>query len=205
MKDADSVPPFRPEAFQGDHQVTVWKPGTEVVLLSYSFGPLSKTVAVVCLCAPAIYLWLTSDGSTDDSGLLALGAIFALIGLLLGIHWLVRPSAPRMVRLDWGQRTLSIRDDSGSAVISMADITAIELDRQHRKYPSSGGDEVGSSDYHCCEVRVHWRGPHGQPTDATLLKSSNASEPEAPYHETLPLVTDLARSLRVERRITDSR
>jgi hypothetical protein len=54
------------------------------------------------------------------------------------------------------------------------------------------------------EVHLHLRDGSGPDSSAfPIVSSGNFANPDGPYHQTLPLVTELATALGVERRITD--
>jgi hypothetical protein len=80
------------------------------------------------------------------------------------------------VRLDWAERTISIRDGSRTQVIPMADVAAVELDCHHQMEGGRGsgvGTHSGSVVTHNynCEVRLHWRDASAAPAAATLVET----------------------------------
>jgi hypothetical protein len=90
----------------------------------------------------------------------------------------------------------------------MADVAAVELDCQHQMEGGRGtgvGTHSGSvaTHYYNCEVRLHWRDASGAPAAAPLVETGVSEEADGPYRRALPLATELARSLGVERRVTD--
>jgi hypothetical protein len=204
------VEAFRPATFVGDHDVTVWNPGVEVVFYS-SWDGWMWLFGLPFLFVPVFwYWWQDRVGELQYSDLLSQTVVAAVIGLVIGIPSLVGvfKSKSWMARLDWAERTISIRDGSHTQVIPMADVTAVELDCHHQMHGGSGAgvgvdtDTVVIHTYDC-EVRLHWRDASGAPASATLIETFPNSEADVPYRRALPLVTELARALGVERRVTD--
>jgi len=204
------VEAFQPASFSGDAGVTVWKPGVEVVFHSPWDGVFPLLGLSFLLLGPAVYLWGRDAPSGHESDMMGLAILGEVIGAMIGIPSLVGlfKAKSRTVRMDWAERTISIRDGSRTQVIPMADVAAVELDcHHHMEGGSSSGigvhsGTVVSHSYHC-EVRLHWRDASAAPVSAVLIETFESDEADGPYRETLPLVTELARSLGVERRVTD--
>lgn len=203
------VEAFRPAAFLGDHDVTVWNPGVEVVFHSSWEGGIWLFGLPFLLLPVAWYLWQERAGELQYSELLSQTVVAGVIGLVIGIPSVVGLFRAKswMVRLDWAEHTISIRDGSRTQVIPMADVAAVELDCHHQMRGGDSGIGVDSGSvvthtYHC-EVRLHWRDACAEPASAALMETFPSDEADGPYRRTLPLVTELARSLGVERRVTD--
>jgi hypothetical protein len=63
-----------------------------------------------------------------------------------------------------------------------------------------------SSSYHSyrCEVHLHRRDPAPANKPVVLVKTTEFREdPDTPYRRALPLATELAEALGIERRVTD--
>jgi len=204
------VEAFRPADFDGDHDVTVWNLGVAVVFHSPWDGVLPLLGLSFFLLGPAFYLWGRDAPSGHESDVMGLAVLAKVIGAMIGIPSLVGlfKAKSRTVRLDWAERTISIRDGSRTQVIPMADVAAVELDCHHQMEGGRGtgvGTHSGSVTTHNynCEVRLHWRDASGAPAAATLVETGASEEADGPYRRALPLATELARSLGVERRVTD--
>jgi hypothetical protein len=203
------VEAFRPGAFAGDHELKIWKPGVEIVFQRAWDGWVFLFGLPFLLLPLAWYLWENKAGTLLYEELLQQTVVAGVIGAVIGIPSLVGlfSSKSRTVRLDWGPRTISIREGSRTQVIPMADVAALELDGRHQAEGGGGGGTGTHSNnvvihrYHCV-VRLHWRDA-GAPASATLVETNVADEPDAPYRQAIPLVTELARALGVERRVTD--
>jgi len=169
-----------------------------------------KRCALIQLELRLRYLWGRNGPSGHESDMMGIAVLAEVIGAMIGIPSLVGlfKAKSRTVRLDWAERTISIRDGSRTRVIPMADVAAVELDCHHQMEGGRGsgvGTHSGSvvTHYYNCEVRRHWRDASAAPAAATLVETGVSSEADGPYRRTLPLVTELARSLGVERRVTD--
>lgn len=199
---------FRPEAFHGDHRVAIWKPGVEVVFHRPWDGLFPLFGLAFLFTGPAVYFYLRNDAMMTYSDVLqftALGAVIGVMGGGVSLSVLLSSSA-RTVRFDWGERTISVREGSRSSSIRMADVVAIELDCWREEYGDTGPDAVGTGgDRYHCAVRMHLREAGGPEATVPLLEIHEDDQPDHPYREALPLATELALSLAVERRITDRR
>jgi hypothetical protein len=204
------VEAFRPEAFAGDHEVKVWKPGVEVVFQRAWDGWVFLFGLPFLFLPLAWYLWQNNAGTLLYEELLQQTVVAGVIGAVIGIPSLVGmfSSKSRTVRLDWGPRTISIREGSRAQVIPMADVAALELDCRHEAEGGGGGGTGTHSNNvvihrYECVVRLHWRAAGAPPASATLVETDVSDEPDSPYRQAIPLVTELARALGVERRVTD--
>jgi hypothetical protein len=112
----------------------------------------------------AWYLWANKVGTLLYEELLQQTVVAGVIGAVISIPSLVGlfSSKSRKVRLDWGPRTISIREGSRTQVIPMADVAAIEFDCRHQTEGGGGGgigthsNNVVIHRYHCV-VRLHRR------------------------------------------------
>jgi hypothetical protein len=204
------VEAFRPEVLDGEETVTVWKPGVEVVIERAADSGLSPFGVPFLLLGPGVYFLMKNSERTTYTDLLTFTATAGLFGLILGGRSLfgVLTAKKRTVRFDWGSRTLSIRDGSRTREIPMASLTAVELKchHEHQGGRSSGtGAHSGSLpvDYFHCIVHLHWREAGAEPESMALVETSVSEEADGPYRQTLPLATELARALHVERRLID--
>ena len=204
----ERVPPFDPAQFPCDHKVAKWLPGREVAFrkpLGFSaLGCLPFAVAGL-LAGPALFIVSTSRRpETALADRLVPSAFLGVFGLFFGLIALaaVASALPRRVTIDWARQAITIGGLFTRKEVPLADVGAVEA-RCVRTYHSGGKN---SSPYHSyrCEVQVHRRDPGAASKPVELIKTSEFREdPDTPYRRTLPLVTELAEALGVERRITD--
>jgi hypothetical protein len=212
----EKIAAFDPASFGSLHDVKVWKPGTEVVFhRSFGFwGWLSVAAAACIVAGPLAYFWVESGSElaqqmTDSvAGQYMMIVVAGTIGLVLGGAGLagIASNLPGTIRLDWTGRLVSIREGRWKAVIiPMDSISAVELDCIHEEQGGrSASDNVVIHNY-CCNVRLRWRNSADADEVTRLVETYDASEPDPPYRAALPLVTELARALGVERRVNDYR
>jgi hypothetical protein len=204
----ERVPPFDPVDFPSDHKVAKWLPGREV-----GFHRPFGAIAIGCLpfaiagflIGPGLFILSTSrrpDAALADR--LIPSVVIGLIGLVIGAAAVgtIVMALPRRVTIDWNARTITVGGLFRRTEIPMDDVVAVECRCVHTLH--RGGKS--SSTYHSyrCEVQLHRRhpAPDGKPLE--LLGTMNFREdPDSPYRRTLPLVTELAEALGVERRVTD--
>ncbi len=207
----DRVPPFDPSQFPSDHQVAKWVPGREVrfrkPLGSAAIGCLPFVIAGF-LAGPALFVISASrrpDAALADR--LVPSAFLGLFGLIFGGIALVAVVAalPRRVTIDWALQTISIGGLFTRSEIPLGDAAAIEAECVHTFH--RGGKNSSSYHTYRCEVQVHLRGATastsaGKPVVLVTTREFR-EDPDTPYRRTLPLVTELAETLGVERRVTD--
>jgi hypothetical protein len=204
----ERVPPFEPSQFPCDHKVATWLPGREVrfqkPLGIAAIGCLPFVIAGL-LTGPALFLFSTSRRpETALADRLVPSAFFGLFGLIVGAVALavVAAALPRRAVIDWSRQTIAVGGLLTRTEIPLADVFAIEARCVHTFH--RGGKNSASYHSYRCEVQFHRRDPAlaGQPL--TLVKTTEFREdPDTPYRRTLPLVTELAEALGVERRVTD--
>ena len=201
---------FRPADFGGDHEVTVWNPGVAVVFHSPWDGVFPLLGLSFFLLGPAAYLLGRNAPSGHESDMMGLAVLAEVIGAMIGIPSLVGlfKAKSRTVRLDWAERTISIRDGSRTQVIPMADVAAVSSTATIRWRAAAAAvwapiPAAWPPTSYNCEVRLHWRDASAAPAAATLVETGVSDEADGPYRRALPLATELARSLGVERRVTD--
>jgi hypothetical protein len=127
-----------------------------------------------------------------------------MFGLFVGLIALAAVAAalPRRLTIDWSRQTLSIGGPFTRTEIPLPDVAAIEAKcvRTHH----SGGKNSSSYHSYRCEVVVHRRDSTSAGKPIVLVQTREFREdPDTPYRRTLPLVTELAEALGVERRVTD--
>lgn len=201
----ERVPPFEPARFQSDHRVSAWSPGQEVrfekPLGFAAFGCLPFVLAAGA--GPLLFIGLGGRGDVDPVARLMFSGFIGLFGVVIAgvAAAAVVSSLPRRVVLDWTSRAITIAGLTSRKEIPFADLTTLEL-RGHRVYHSSKNSSYHS--YHC-ELRAHYSDPATGQTKTEMLVETNRfrEDPDTPYRQALPLVTDLAGALHVERRITD--
>jgi hypothetical protein len=111
---------------------------------------------------------------------------------------------PRNATFDWATRTITLRHLMSETRIGFGEVEAVEarvVQVAHRQ--KSSGRESVTMIYHG-EVYLHLRdGSRPDSAAFPIVSSGSFANPDGPYHQTLPLVTELASALGVERRITD--
>jgi hypothetical protein len=117
----------------------------------------------------------------------------------------------RTTTFDWATRTITRRHLMSETRIGFGEVEAVEARVVHvtHRTPDQDGDsgtmgrESVTVIYHG-EVYLHLRdGSRPDSSVFPIVSSGNFANPDGPYHQTLPLVTELATALGVERRITD--
>jgi hypothetical protein len=203
----DRVPPFDPAAFPCDHKVAKWLPGREVVfrkpLGSSAIGCLPFAIAGF-LAGPALFILSTSRRpETALADRLIPSAFLGLFGLILGLLAMVAvvSALPRRATIDWARQTITIGGPFTRTEIPLADVHAVEA-RCVRTFHS--GNKSASYHTYRCEVQLHRRDPAAANQPVVLVKTTEFREdPDTPYRRALPLVTELAEALGIERRVTD--
>ena len=117
----------------------------------------------------------------------------------------------RTATFDWATRTITLRDLMSETRIGFGEVEAVEarVVRVAHRTPDHHRDSrtVGRPSvtvvYHG-EVHLHLR-DRSRPDSSVfpIVNSGSFANPDGPYHQTLPLVTELASALGVARRITD--
>ena len=204
----ERVPPFDPAGFPSDHTVAKWLPGRQVQLrkpLGFAaVGCLPFAIAGLLL-GPGLYVLSASrrpEVAAFERFVPSLGV--GMFGLFVGLIALLAVAAalPRRLTIDWARQSISIGGLFSRTEIPLPDVAAIEAKcvRTHH----SGGKNSSSYHSYRCEVLVHRRDPASAGKPVVLLQTREFREdPDTPYRRTLPLVTELAEALGVERRVTD--
>ena len=204
----ERVPPFDPAGFPSDHTVAKWLPGRQVQLrkpLGFAaVGCLPFAIAGLLL-GPGLYVLSASrrpEVAAFERFVPSLGV--GMFGLFVGLIALLAVAAalPRRLTIDWARQSISIGGLFSRTEIPLPDVAAIEAKcvRTHH----SGGKNSSSYQSYRCEVLVHRRDPASAGKPVVLLQTREFREdPDTPYRRTLPLVTELAEALGVERRVTD--
>jgi hypothetical protein len=203
----ERVPPFDPAQFPSDHKVAKWLPGREVTFrrpLGLGLGCLPFAVAAL-LAGPALFVISTSRRpETALADRLVPSAFLGVFGLFFGVIALsaVVSALPRRVTIDWARQAITIGGLFTRTEIPLADVHAVEARCVRTLH--SGGKNKSSYQTYRCEVQAHRRDPAANSKAVVLVQTSEFREdPDTPYRRTLPLVTELAEALGVERRITD--
>ena len=204
----ERVPPFDPAGFPSDHTVAKWLPGRQVQLrkpLGFAaVGCLPFAIAGLLL-GPGLYVLSASrrpEVAAFERFVPSLGV--GMFGLFVGLIALLAVAAalPRRLTIDWARQSISIGGLFSRTEIPLPDVAAIEAKcvRTHH----SGGKNSSSYQSYRCEVVVHRRDPASATKPVVLVQTREFREdPDTPYRRTIPLVTELAEALGVERRVTD--
>jgi hypothetical protein len=207
IADTETVPPFEPKGFRGDHRIAVWKPGSEVRIRK----PLSLT-AVGCLpftllvfAGPAAFFLirlLSANDGSDTGSRLFVSMVLGLFGLIFGLIAIVAVSSslPRTALLDWTTRKVEVRTLTKRRQITFGAIQAVEMKALH--HLSTG---KSPRHYYWCEVGLHVRSDTTGDVafEALVATERLQDDPDAPPRIALPLATELAEALRVPRRVSD--
>jgi hypothetical protein len=199
----EKVPPFEPAAFPSDHKVALYEPRNRVVFRKpwgfAAVGCLPFTLLV--LTGPAIFLTARFTTETGLGMRLFVSAFVGLFGLILGAIAMaaVHSALPRTVTFDWTSGTVTAKG-TGKFDLAISEIAALELRQVHRI--SRGKNST--THWHYCALLLHRRGlAAGSPPLAVVETTHLQDDPDTPYRAALPLATELARALGVERRLTE--
>ena len=111
----------------------------------------------------------------------------------------VHSALPRTVTFDWTTARATARG-TGRFDLAFADIAALELRQVHRV--SRGKNST--THWYYCTILLHRRGSGGGGRPITVVETTQLrDDPDTGYRAALPLATELARALGVERRITE--
>jgi hypothetical protein len=207
IADSETVPPFEPKGLRGDHRIAVWTPGSEVRFRK----PLSLA-AVGCLpftllvfAGPAAFFFIRAVGATDgrDTGSrLVVSLVLGLFGLVFGLIAIVAvvSSLPRTALVDWTRRLVEVRTLTKRRQIAFEAIQTVEMKALH--HLSTG---KSPRHYYWCEVGLHVRSDTTGDVvyEALVATERLTDDPDAPPRMALPLATELAKALRVPRRVSD--
>jgi hypothetical protein len=195
---AEKVAPFEPAAFRSDYRVREWKPGERVVFhRPFSWGLLGCLPFAIAPVALQVVLALGYGTVTGSAAILHVFlGVFSLLGVVMfGVA--LAGTWPRRASIDWSTRRIHAGREPA---IPLSAVTAVELRgvKAHHK-PSKGASYWT---YHC-EIDVHHAGADGATTTRLVETSSTRDDGVEPWRCALPLVSELARALGVERRVTD--
>jgi len=207
IADTETVPPFEPKGFRGDHRIAAWTPGSEVRFRK----PLSL-IAIGCLpftllvfAGPMAFFSIRMVGGNDggDTGSrLLVSLLLGLFGLLFGVIAMVAvaSSLPRTALVDWTTRQVELRTLTKRRQFGFEAIQSVEMKALH--HLSTG---KSPRHYYWCEVGLHVRSDTtGDLVYEALVETERLNDdPDGPPRVALPLATDLAKALRVPRRVTD--
>jgi len=204
----ERVPPFDPAGFPSDHTVAKWLPGRQVQLrkpLGFAAVGCLPFAIAGHLLGPGLYVLSASrrpEVAAFERFVPSLGV--GMFGLFVGLIALLAVAAalPRRLTIDWARQSISIGGLFSRTEIPLPDVAAIEAKcvRTHH----SGGKNSSSYHSYRCEVVVHRRDPASAHKPVVLVQTREFREdPDTPYRRTIPLVTELAEALGVERRVTD--
>jgi len=203
----ERILPFDPKSFRSDHRVVVRNRGAEVrfrkPLSLAAIGALPFTLLV--LTGPAIFPFIHTVGATAGSETLRrllISAFLGVFGLIFGGLAIsaVASALPRSAVVDWSERSIRIRTLMKRMQIPFEAVSAVEMKCLH---DVSQGKVTRH--YYVCEVGIHVRDPEkGTVAYQTLVATERVpDDPDTPFKMALPLATELAKGLGVERRIAD--
>lgn len=201
----EKVPPFEPRTFPCDHRIRVYEPRSRVVLRKpWGFAALGcLPFTLLVLTGPVVFLFARFTTPTEWPMRLFVSGFVGLFGLMLGgvAMLMVHSALPRTVTFDWS---------SGRAVargtrrfdLAFADLEALELRQIHRV--STGKNST--THWYYCAILLHRRSSAGEGGGPTSVVETThlRDDPDTGYRAALPLATELARALGVERRISEA-
>lgn len=201
---AEQIPPFDPRAFPSEHRVHVWSPGVEVEFRK----PLSFTAigclpfTLLALTGPAVFPFIRMTDGSSIIGRLFIAAFLGLFGLVFGIlaAFAVASGLPRRARIDWTARTIRFRTLRMDKTVPFEAVKAVELKVVHRVHQGKNPRHS-----HFAEIGLQVKNSDASTASCEMLLETERfqDDPDTPYKAALPLATELARSLGVERRITE--
>jgi hypothetical protein len=199
----EKVPPFEPRTFPSDHKVRVYEPRDRVVLRKpWGFAALGcLPFTLLVLAGPLIFFTARFTTPTAWPMRLFLSAFVGLFGLILGLLAMVavHSALPRTVTFDWTTGRVTARG-TRKFDLTLSDLAALELRQVHRV--SRGKNST--THWHYCTILLHRRSSSGGSGPVSVVETSHLQDdPDTGYGAALPLATELARALGVERRITE--
>ena len=198
----EKVAAFDPQQFKSDHRVDTWTPGAFVRFRkpwSFArFGCLPFTLLV--FLGPAAFFGLTIPELLPRILVSFMATIFGLIFGGLAIA-LVAGAFPRRTDIDWGERKITLKTVKSVTEIPFEALRAIELKAVH--HVSRGKNSTTHS--YQCEIRalLHEANAGVDVSQELVCTQRLVDNPDAPYRMALPLATELATALEVERRFID--
>jgi hypothetical protein len=199
----ERVPPFDPRTFPSDHRVRVYEPRSRVVFRKpWGFAALGcLPFTLLVLTGPVIFFTARFTTPTEWPMRLFVSAFVGLFGLIFGVIAMavVHSALPRTVTFDWESGRATAKG-TGKFDLAFSDIAALELRQVHRV--SRGKNST--THWHYCTLLLHRRAPSGESGPIEAVETRHLQDdPDTPYRAALPLATELARALGVERRITE--
>lgn len=187
------VPAFGPAPFRSEFKVAPWAPGDEVRIER----PFDKT-AIGCLPTLLGGLLIGPASLAVKASLVSV-ILTSIIGLLVAFlsGFLIRAFGPKRTVISWRERTLAFKGWLGWRRVPFDELAAIEL-RCVREHHSS---KHRSGNFYACEILAHFK-VGSKPLEIANTESFS-KDPETPYDNALPLVTELGRALAIERRVTE--
>lgn len=199
----ERVPPFEPRTFPSDHRVRVYEPRDRVVLRKpWGFAALGcLPFTLLVLTGPLVFFTARFTTPTAWPARLFVAAFVGLFGLIIGLLAMaaVHSALPRTVTFDWTSGRATAKG-TGRFDLAFLDISALELRQVHRV--SRGKNST--THWYYCAIFLHRRGPASEGGPLKVVETTHLSDdPDTGYRAALPLATELARALGVERRITE--
>lgn len=188
-------PPFDPESFQADHQITEWSPGQSVVL--ERFPPRARFLALPLtplVLVPVAMLLATANDSLrfNTVGVVVLSGLGLIIG---GIAIAIVRIPHRRVEIDWSHRNLVVTRRSKRDVMPFDELDMLELEGVAQE---GGGDSGGSWSYWCNLKAIRRNGGGKTPAPVTLLSTLHTRKSDEPWRQATPLLEALSSALGVE-------
>jgi hypothetical protein len=198
----ERVAAFDPAQFKSEHRVLTWTPGTLVSLRKpFSYGSLGcLPFTLLLLAGPVVFFTVPIPELLPKLVVTFMATIFGLIFGGAAVAMLVDAPA-RRTEIDWRSRVITLKSFRKTVEIPFETVRAIELKAVH--HISKGKNST--THYYYCEIRALLRGAApGVDSSQELVKTERFREqPDEPYRMALPLATELAKALGVERRFVD--
>ena len=139
--------------------------------------------------------------SGDVGGRLPFAVIIGVVGLApcFILYGLFRDAWPRRVAFDWTRRTIKFRGFLLGPQVSFDDVTAVEVTRVRTPLPSPTGSYL-------CEVHLEVQDRATSEARRMFLVRTTpyVDDRVTPYAQAVPLGTELAEAMGVERRVREA-
>ena len=198
----EKVAAFEPAQFKSGHRLDTWTPGTFVRFRKpFSFASLGcLPFTLLVLAGPVVFFTVQIPELLPKLVVTFMATIFGLI--FGGVALAILADAPtRTTEIDWRTRAITLKSFRKTVEIPFETLRAIELKAVH----TISKGKNSTTHYYSCEIRALLRGAAaGVDSSQELVKTERFMEkPDEPYRMALPLATELAKALGVERRFVD--
>jgi hypothetical protein len=194
-------------------RIEAWEPRREIRFRK-SMGLAAVTglpFLALAVTGPVLFFASGRRGQGEVFGRLVFSGFAGFVGLIVAAlaYRAVKDALPRVVTLDWTASALSVGDLLRRRSLAFSDVIDLELKcvaAVYRRGSSSGMNEATYKTYRG-EVIAHLRNPvgRGQHRETLISTDEFREDRDTPYRMALPLVTELAAALAVNRRVSGFR